>query len=82
MKAYCVFMYDLALVPLSENPNPRPAKIKNFDTEQLAIDFAKSERKKWDRVTVHKTGTDKAIVAFHGDDMYLGNKRTRLKQDQ
>jgi hypothetical protein len=74
-------MYDLALVPLSENPNPRPAKIKDFDTEQSAIDFAKSERKKWHRVTVHKAGTDREIVAFHGDDMYVGDKRTRLKED-
>ncbi len=75
-------MYDLALVPLSQNPNPRPAKIKKFDTEQEAIVFAKSERKNWQRVCVHKTGTDKEIVAFQGDDMYVDNRRTRLKADK
>lgn len=80
-KAYHVFMYDLALVPLRENPDPRPAKIKDFDTEKEAIDFAKSERKNWQRVCVHKTVEDKEIVAFHGNDMYVGNKRTRLKED-
>ncbi len=75
-------MYDLAHVSLSQNRNPRPAKIKDFDTEQQAIDFAKSERKNWQRVCVHKTGTAKEIVAFHGDNMYVGNKRTRLKADK
>jgi len=82
MKEYQVFMYDLALVPLSQNPVPRPAKTVDFDEEQAATAFAKAQRKKWDRVTVQKKGTDTAVVAFHGDDMYVGTKRTKLTPEQ
>ena len=80
MKEFHVFMYDLALIPLEQNPILRPAKIKEFDEKTVATEFAKSQRNNWDRVSVHKRGTETALVAFHGDDMYVGKKRTRLRE--
>lgn len=83
MKAYKVFMFNAAVVPLSENIDP-PAggEWKEFDDKQDAIEFAKPVRKDWDQVDVRQTKTRKVIVSFHGNDMYAGNKRTRLSEDE
>ena len=83
MKAYQVHMYNAAVVPLSQNANP-PAgnETKEFDDKQDAIEFAKSVRKTWDQVDVYQTQTNKVIVSFHSNNMYEGNKRTRLSEDE
>ena len=82
MKTYQVFMYDLALAPVSQTTNHRPSRIADFDDEQSATVFAKAERKKWDRVSVHKQGTDSPVITFRGNDMYVGTKRTRLTAEE
>ena len=45
-----------------------------------AIDFAKSERKRWGRAKV--SGPDGEIVNFQGNDMYIGSDRTRLSPNE
>lgn len=64
IKPYLVFMYDLPLVSLSKNPDPRPVETKEFDNEHEAITFAESQRGNWYRVAVRKARTGEVIVDF------------------
>ena len=83
MKAYEVLMLNENPVSLNQNPDPpEGGDWKEFDDKQEAIEFAKSVRKDWDQVNVRQTQTNNVIVSFHGNNMYEGNKRTRLSEDE
>lgn len=82
MKKYNVFMYDIPLAPLTYDTKYRPAETRHFDEENEAVEFAKSERNNWERVTIHQTSDNKQIISFYGNDMYIDSKRTRLKEDE
>ena len=84
MKMYQVIMENSQVVPLIPLSDPplNGLKIEQFDTEQEAVDFAKSVRNNWENVYIKKTGSDKRIREFNGDDMYIGDKRISLKEDE
>ena len=82
MKNFNVFLFDNTPVPLQRDTELRISKIEYFDEEDKAVEFAKSMRHKWPRVTVHRTKDNEEIVSFDGDDMYIGDKRTRLSEDE
>jgi len=83
MKAYEVLMLNDNPVSLNKNPDPPVGSDwKEFDDKQDAIKFAKSVRKNWGQVDVRQTQNNKVIASIQGNDMYEGNKRTRLSEDE
>ena len=80
---YWVIMENTTPVPLSPQSDPPIGlKMKKFDTEQEAVDFAKSVRNNWVHVYIKNTKTNEQVGEFYGDDMYLGDKRISLKKDE
>lgn len=84
MKMYQVIMENSQVVPLIPLSDPplNGLKIEQFDTEQEAVDFAKSVRNNWEHVYIRKTRSDKLVREFYGDDMYIGDKKTSLKENE
>ena len=80
MKAYHVYMHQDSTIPLDPASNRPGARIEYFDGEEEAIRYAKSIRKRWHRVTVHKTGQKDELVSFKGDYMYVGKEKTKLEE--
>lgn len=82
MKAYHVHMHQDSSIPLDPVSNPPGGRIEYFDDKEEAIRFAKSVRKKWHQVTLHKTGEKDELVCFKGDYMYVGKQKTKLEESE
>ena len=69
MKMYCVIMENVIPVPLSpQSDSSAGLKVKEFDTEQEAVDFAKSVRNNCGHVYIKNTKTDEQIGEFFRED--------------
>jgi len=69
MKGYEVWMYNLSLPSLGPDDYDGPCgERKKFETEQEAIDFARSERRNWDRITVYRPGQKEPLLRLHGGE--------------
>ncbi len=62
--------------------NRPPNKVEYFDSKDEAVSYAKSQRHSFDAVRVNSTERAEEVIVFRGDDMYQGNKRTRLQNDE
>ena len=83
MKKYWVIMENIKPEPLNPLSDPPfGQERKEFDTEQEAVDFAESIRKNWDHVYIKNTETNKLIREIYGNDMYIGDKRISLKEEE
>jgi hypothetical protein len=62
-------MYNLSLSSLGLDDYDGPGgERKKFETEQEAIDFARSERRNWDRITVYRQGQKEPLLRLYGSE--------------
>ena len=79
IKKYSIFLYNLAVIPLSENYIPdRPARIERVDTLEEARMIAEENKYKADRDRIHPTGdSEKTIEEYIKGVKYVDGKRVR-----